>query len=176
MFTFDYIDKNFRELPFPRVFNIGLDEEMLDLCRRFNKLWLEKKPGYRLEARGVFTLVLNSLISYTLNDKQDEESTKRLNKVKEYILSNYNREIKIEELAAIVNLNSVYFGVYFRKNIGQTIGDYINQIRINRARDLLTTGEYKVNEAAYQCGFNDSLYFSKVFKKFMGISPSSLLK
>lgn len=176
MFIFSYTDNSFYELPFPRVFHLGLDGQMLNFCKEFNSLWLEKKFGYKIEARGLFTLILHKLISYVMENKQNEISVKRLDKVKEYILNNYNKDLNINQLASIVNLNPVYFGAYFKRYTGQYLSDFINFIRINKAKDLLLTGEYRVNEVAYQCGFNDSLYFSKVFKKMTGVSPSSLLK
>ena len=59
-------------------------------------------------------------------------------------------------------------------NIG--FSKYLNQLRIKHAYDLISQNMTSVSEIAYNCGFSDSLYFSKVFKKITGISPTEYIK
>jgi two-component system response regulator YesN len=69
------------------------------------------------------------------------------------------------------NLSSSHFSTVFSQEIGETFRDYLNTLRIDRARELLRTTNLKCSEIAYQCGYNDSHYFSTVFKKKAGFSP-----
>lgn len=170
-FQYTYFCEDFKSLPFSRKFHVGIDHYLIELLRRFKFTWLEKRSGYQLEARGIFLLIIHYLISDYLNTSIAAIHEKRINKVKKYIFKNFNSQIKIQELADLVHLHPGYLGKVFKDEVGDSINEFINKIRINKACDLLATGE-TVSETAYQCGFNDPFYFSKVFKKIKGFSPS----
>jgi len=89
-----------------------------------------------------------------------------------YISQHIQHSIRTSELAALCNLHPVYFAALFRKSTGLAVKDYMNRARIRHAKDLLDSREYKIAEAAAHSGFEDALYFSKVFKKYAGMSPS----
>ena len=162
-------------LPLPTRFHIGIHSPMLNQYKEFNALWMEKREGFMLKARALFMLILYEVLR---NASTQEHSlpNKRMEKVKTYIINNYATKIGLEDLANQVGLNPVYFGTYFRKHMGLSAKEYINQIRIHKAYDLLSTGGYTVSEVALKCGFDDIFYFSKTFKKITGIVPSSLLR
>ncbi|WP_372516736.1 helix-turn-helix transcriptional regulator [Paenibacillus silviterrae] len=69
-----------------------------------------------------------------------------------------------------------YLGKLFRINTGISFKEYLNQMRINQAEILLSTGGYSVTEVAERCGFHDISYFSNVFKSIKGCPPSSVCK
>lgn len=170
-FQYRFVDGGFRELPLPRKFHIGIEHNLIELLERFKFVWLEKKEGYILEARGLFLLILHRLMENYLNINNTTIHGKRINNVKKYILENFHTQIKIQELADLVHLHPGYLGKIFKDEVGYTINEFINRIRINKACDLLASGE-TVFETAYQCGFSDPFYFSKVFKRMKGIPPS----
>ncbi len=157
------------KLPFKTVTTVGLPEELLRLYQEFTYLWLEKEPGYKLKAKGLFLQILHQLI-YP-GDKTNRLDW-RIVRIKEYLLKHYQEKIKIADLAKLVNLSPVYCGALFKKQTGLSIKAYLNQIRIQKACDLLATGEYNVSEVAAFCGFDDLFYFSKVFKRVTGMAPS----
>ncbi|MFW5998717.1 MAG: helix-turn-helix domain-containing protein [Bacillota bacterium] len=175
-FQYEYSEGDFFELPFPAQFNLNKNYDIIKLYQKLNVLWLEKNKEYLLEARALFMLLLKNIISQLSSSEEKKVHDKRIEKVKQYILNKYHQEIKVQELAELVNLNPVYFGTYFKKKTGVKVNRYINQIRINKAENLLSAGGYTVAETAYQCGFKDPFYFSKTFKKIKGFSPSDLLK
>ena len=76
----------------------------------------------------------------------------------------------------MTNLSPLYFGTLFKQETGLTFRQYLTNIRINQAENLLSSGMYNVSEAAAECGFSDVFYFSKVFKEHRGISPSEVIK
>ena len=175
-FTYDFFQGEFNRLPFLVKFHIDIDDELLSLYRKFSYLWLEKNPGFKLEARAVFMLILNRLINYVEQDYQPDCHDSRIKLIKHYILHNYHTKINMDELTKLVNLNPIYLGAYFKKHTGLSVKEYINRIRIHRAETLLSTGGYNVSEVSYQCGFEDPFYFSKLYKKIVGIAPSSVSK
>lgn len=175
-FQYQSLDKTDIELPFPTVFSPGIDLELIELFKELNCQWTEKSEGYVLKSRALFMLLLHRL--FTLKFKPDSPFyfDQRMEKIKAYILKNYQRKITIRELSELFKLSPVYLGAAFIKYTDISIREYINRIRINKSVDLLNTGEYTVSEAAYRCGFEDPFYFCKVFKKYMGIPPSMLLR
>lgn len=89
-----------------------------------------------------------------------------------YIHMHFAEDITREEVARHVCLAPEYFAKQFKKEYGTTIKDYINMCRANAARDLLKTTDLSITEIAGRVGFSDSSYFTVVFKKIMGASPS----
>lgn len=163
-------------LPIPPVTKIGLDTDLIELYREFNQAWLEKEEGYMLKCRAIFMLILHKLIIFHKRSMLHPRPDARIRKVKEHISMNYSGKITVDMLAETINLNPVYFGAFFKKHTGYSVKEYINLIRIRKSRDLLSTGEYSVKETAYLCGFEDIYYFSKVFKRITGTSPSYYVK
>jgi AraC-like DNA-binding protein len=68
----------------------------------------------------------------------------------------------------------MYFGNLFKQQVGMSFRQYLTSIRLNQAENLLLSGEYRVGEVADLCGFSDAFYFSKVYRKEKGISPSKV--
>jgi AraC family transcriptional regulator, arabinose operon regulatory protein len=162
-------------LPFPTVFTVGRLSELTEYYKCFNNVWMQKDPEYLLEARAIFMLILHKLITLAQNVGTSQKSHSITTEIKEYIMSHLNQKIEIPEMADIFGLHPVYFGALFKKNSGYTIKEYITMLRINNAENLLSTGGYTVSEAAFRCGFEDIFYFSKVFKKYKGVTPSSII-
>lgn len=79
--------------------------------------------------------------------------------------------ITLADLAEIVGMNEKYLCRFFKSFTGQTPIDYINRLRIDRACYEMTVNKMTVTNAAYECGFNELSYFSKIFKKYKGVSP-----
>ncbi|MBS4208076.1 response regulator [Bacillus sp. FJAT-50079] len=95
---------------------------------------------------------------------------------KSYIMENYQQEISLDIISNIVNLSSVYFSILFKKEVGINFLDYLNRYRIEAAKEMLKDVKYNINDVATLSGFQDSRYFSKKFKKQMGVTPSEYRK
>ena len=166
-----------RKLPFPAKFKIDFPSSVLDLYRHFNKIWLERSPGYRLEASAILMLIIcRYLRMLQCGSGSSSYGDMRVENIKDYIANHFDAKIDMKLLAGLYNLHPVYLGSYFKKNAGISIREYINKIRIQKAEDLLSMGECTVSEAASRCGFEDIFYFSRVFSEIKGYSPSSVLK
>lgn len=95
----------------------------------------------------------------------------QLKPVLEYIDANYSSPVTLADLSRIAGMTPKYFCRYFRAAIHRTPMDYLNYYRIERACYILSTTELPITDVAYQCGFNDSSYFVKTFKKYMDVTP-----
>lgn len=166
-----------RKLPFPLKFKVEFPGSLPDLYRHFNKIWLERSPGYALEARAILMLILCRYLRMAQEGPGfSPYGDMRIESIKEYIANHFDAKIDMKLLAGLYSLHPVYLGAYFKKNAGISIREYINKIRIQKAEDLLAAGECTVSEAAVRCGFEDIFYFSRVFSGIKGYPPSSVLK
>jgi len=86
-----------------------------------------------------------------------------------YIRKNYNT-VCLDDVAAEVGFNSTYFSKIFKEELGINYCQYVNKIRIEKSKELLRAG-LPLSEIAQKIGFNDQSYFTRVFRKYEGISP-----
>ncbi len=103
--------------------------------------------------------------------ESSEENFTRFEPVVEYIEKNINKPIALTELAEILYLNKVYFSNEFKRVFGVSPNRYINNKRIDLAKKLLLNTNKRISEITVECGFNGQLYFSRIFKDRIGVSP-----
>lgn len=89
-----------------------------------------------------------------------------------FIQEKFCEELSLEDVADHVHLNSHYFSKVFKQRIGETFIDYVTRLRINKAKELIRDGKLSLKEVCYLVGYKDPNYFSRVFKKAAGVSPT----
>jgi two-component system, response regulator YesN len=100
------------------------------------------------------------------------QHAKLIRQAKEYIDAHYmEANISLNDIAALVNLSSSHFSVVFAQETNQTFKDYLTEVRIQKAKELLRTTALRSTDISYQVGYNDPHYFSSAFKKNTGFSP-----
>jgi len=115
--------------------------------------------------------IMSAALAY--RDSQSRGQYKDLiRQVKAYMEGHYaDSELSLNMAAAQVNLSASHFSVVFSQETGQTFKEYLTEIRINKAKELLRMTALRSADIAYQVGYNDPHYFSSVFKKHTGCSP-----
>jgi two-component system response regulator YesN len=115
--------------------------------------------------------ILSSALAY--RDSQPNDHYKSLiHQTLEYLERHYtDPELSLNEMAAQANLSASHFSVVFSQETGRTFKEYLTEIRINKAKELLRMTALRSADIAYQVGYNDPHYFSTVFKKHTGLSP-----
>lgn len=93
-----------------------------------------------------------------------------------YIATHFSSTITLKEIASYVNLSPAYFSSLFKKNTKVSYSEYLNYVRIEESKRLLSNTDYPVLDIAIATGFEDQSYFSKVFKKYTGFSPAKYRK
>jgi len=93
-----------------------------------------------------------------------------IKKAVQYINDNYDKKITLDDIAGYVGISKYYFSVLFKKEKDITFSSYLNSVRIEKAKQILKNPRITINDAAYEVGFNDSQYFSKTFKKYVGMT------
>lgn len=90
----------------------------------------------------------------------------------EYIREHLTEELNLKLVADKVGISTAYLSTLFKQYLGCGFVDYLNKTRIEYACNYMQDGEMKIYEIAYMAGFHDEKYFSRVFKKVTGQSPS----
>lgn len=105
--------------------------------------------------------------------REDEQGNRRLiAKAKKYILNHYMERISLEQVASAINISPGYLSTIFRQCTGACFTDYVTGVKIDQAKRLLRETDYKVYEVSEMLGYQNAYYFSKVFKKIVGMTPS----
>lgn len=108
-----------------------------------------------------------------VHSRKPHRSVKVIEDVKSYIARHYgNEELRIEDIARSVHMNYNHLCFVFKKETTVTINDYLTETRMIKAKELFDRGESVIQSVANRVGYADANYFSKCFKKHIGITPS----
>lgn len=103
-------------------------------------------------------------------------SNKIVQVTKDYLEAHYSEEITLENIAEQVNISPQYFSKLIKKNTGFNFIDWLSILRVKKAKELLSNSNYTVKEVCFMVGYKDPNYFSRIFKKRIGITPSEYIK
>lgn len=117
-----------------------------------------------------------SYIFENIHKAVQAQNARPVRTVLRYIEEHYTDSIRLEDAALLVSLNPAYLSNIFKKETGENFVDYLNSFRIEHAKAKLKDSNLSVNEIAYSVGFQDARYFSKLFKKYVGITPKDYRK
>ena len=95
-------------------------------------------------------------------------------KAREYIDLHYAEQVSLDRIAETLRISPFYLSHLFSRESGFSFVEYITQVRMRKAKELISSGAKNVSEAAYAVGYNDGSYFSKVFHRYYGLSPNAV--
>lgn len=95
----------------------------------------------------------------------------RMHAILEFLISNYTREIRLEEVAHLVNMSAAGFCRYLKSRTQKTLIELVNEFRVNQACKLLRESDQKIVEIGYEVGFANLSNFNRQFKRTTGLSP-----
>ncbi len=130
-------------------------------------------PGFELMATGHF-MMLVALLSrfYTASKSPDAQKVLRLADALSYLEKHFMEPLEVDELAKMANMSRRSFFRAFSEVTHQSPQAYMMRLRIMKAVKMLETSGENITEVAFECGFQDSNYFSRQFKNTMGMPPS----
>lgn len=159
-----------------------IDKDILSLIEMFILTMKNRDPGFEFVLDQFSTLIASKIISnintkcpYEYHNKRFSEKN-GMREVIDFFHENYNVEYNTKSIAKLSNFSAYYFIRVFKAETGQTPYEYLLNIKINKAIQLLKTKKYNVTEVCDLCGFNNPGYFSTIFKSKTGFSPTSYLK
>lgn len=128
---------------------------------------------FTLKAHTRWLLKFGSWVGNTMeNFHRGSKTDKIVEAAKEYVRENYGEKLTLAAIASKIGISQGYLSSVFKKQTGGNLNDYINQMKIEKAKELLEKHEYMMYEISDMLGFENPYYFSKVFKKLTGITPS----
>ena len=156
------------------LFLLDFDEniKILNLFQKIYKLWLTKPNGYYFKCMSAVYEILYEML---LKSEQysPKSKYKKLEPGIEYIHNNLYDDIDYNLPSKICGISYTYFKKLFIEKFGVPPVRYVNNIRLERSRELLLTNKYSVGEIAKMCGFENTYYFSKKFKEKYQSSPTA---
>lgn len=160
------------------VFNVmkekGIDiEGVLD---RNEDLFRKQMDFSSLDSYEAWICDYCSLLLQSLSDLHGKHYSSVISRAVDYINQHYSEEVTLKMVADEVNKSSSYFSCIFKKEMNVNFNEYLNQVRIRKAKELLRMPDAIIYEVAEQTGFHDYKYFTKVFKKLCGCSPTEYIK
>lgn len=112
-------------------------------------------------------------LNRAINEGRDNAAKQIMEKAKQYIQDNYQDPgLSVEQICRYLHMSPAYFSTMFKKATGQTYINYLTELRLNKAVELLNTTDDKTYVIAAQVGYQEQNYFSYVFKKKFGVSPT----
>lgn len=118
------------------------------------------------------------LYEYLISEMQENASKKEsthhgvITKAMAFIEENYSNNISLNDVAEAINMSYFYFSRLFKESTGKSFSDYLTEFRIDKSIELMKDDELSIKQISYDIGYNDPNYFSKIFKKLKGITPT----
>ena len=156
------------------------DAYLTDLCNHIMDEYKEKPIGYKCAMRSYARLLLANLfrkhmICPEVESDRDLPAHYSISKLAmRYMRKNYLKNFSVSQMSRDLAISAAYLCRCFRKTVNIKPIEYINYLRCNTAGYYIINKQNTIKEAALNCGFNNLSYFSRTFKKIMGILPSEL--
>ena len=140
--------------------------------------WSSKLPGHLMRCRSLVLELLSLVISETHHviAASRVPHFHAINNIVKAIQRNYASSFSVEDLSEESGLSPAYFRRLFKQVTGHTPVNYINRVKVDKAKDLLLSGECNVSEAASAVGFDNVFYFSRLFKRISSVNPSEYIR
>ncbi len=116
------------------------------------------------------------ITSYVKAQSNIDYSNHIVKATKEYLENHYTEDISLEDVAEQVNISPQYFSKLIKKTTGFNFIDWLSMLRVKKAKELLNNSNLTVKEVCFMVGYKDPNYFSRIFKKRIGITPSEYIK
>lgn len=154
---------------------VCIESKVLELCEIMLSSCRSDRELERFRGQSAFQELLYRLLK-NIREHPDLNARGGLERTKLYIDGHFHESLSVDMLAAIAGLSPRYYGELFKKTYGLSVMDYVTQARVNSAKQLMVQSPARLSDIAHQVGFNDEFYFSRKFKKEVGVSPTVYLK
>ncbi|OCT11525.1 AraC family transcriptional regulator [Paenibacillus pectinilyticus] len=177
MISFDVLGEAQHEGDFPLrgELSVHFESTLVQLCEQLCLSSRSESAMERFRGQSVFHELVYWLMTHIrLQPKSDSRAA--MDRTKSYIETHFHESMTIEQLARMAEISSKYYVSLFKKTYGKTAIDYLTEVRVNMAKQLMLQADVRLKDVAFQVGYNDEFYFSRMFKKEVGVSPTVYLK
>lgn len=110
-------------------------------------------------------------VAHALDERSDQKTDIIAAQACRYVREHYQDKLTLGQVAEALGISSGYLSTVFSKHVGESFSNYVAEVKVEKAKELLKEHRYMMYEISDQLGFENPFYFSKVFKKFAGVSP-----
>lgn len=151
------------------------DPQMVILSEFIYAYSRSEHPLERFRGQSAFQELLYWIMK-NIRLQPESDSRTALDRTKAYIDNHYNENLTIEQLARMAEVSPKYFVDLFKKTYGKSAIDYVTEVRVRHAKRFMVQSDAKLRDIAHQVGYSDEFYFSRKFKKEVGVSPTVYMK
>ena len=172
-FTADFFNKKIGDNLF-NCFNnpfVSEPQKYIDILNKIEDEFLFKDEYTEDIVKNLISILLVKLSRVSTNNIYNSSNSSLSEEIVKYINNNYDKNISRQTLANEFYLSENHISTLFKKETGFGFNEYLNIIRIKNSEHLLITTNMSISKISFACGFQDSNYYSSVFKKVNGVSP-----
>lgn len=162
-------------MPYFKNDAFGISIDLIPIIKSFMAEYTDKLPGYEQQIKFLEERLTHLIIRNILKVKTSEQNISNrieIEKALEFIGGRFTEKVALEDIARHVNYSPSHFSRLFKKEVGKTVPDYINTLRLNAAKKKLESGIENITEVAYSCGFSSPSHFASAFKAKFKCTPS----
>lgn len=180
-FSYSYVDFNGEDwsikkevevLPFQPMKELRDYYIIENLFEKMVDCWMDKLPGYEFMSKVFLQQLLIEIYQNIKKKNHDYSASLKVENIIKYMNENINNKLTLTELSEIVQLSPTYLSRIFKETTGYSLIEYFNKMKIDKSKEMIIEGDKKIKEISRLLGFNDEFYFSRIFKKYEGVSPS----
>ena len=157
-----------------------LYDPLLRLIREMNRTWEQQEVGYELLMKAHLLTVLALLMPHCTKDSAElalrAEHAEKIKAALDFMECNYAEEIAIADVAAACYFSQYHFMRFFKKYMGVSCGEYLKNLRLEKAAQAFTRGETGILDVAMESGFRNLSYFYREFQKKYGYTPKQFIQ
>ena len=136
----------------------------------------QKEAHYKTVIKGEIISFVARMCREYVEEKRTSGNDDMIKQGLQFIRGHFKENITVEQVATHAGFSKFHFSRQFKCITGKSVMDYVQFLRCRYARELLHEGKCSVSDAATECGFSDVSYFTKVFKRQMGVLPSEVMR
>ena len=155
----------------PLIKNAGSNPLILTAIETLISCTNNTEPYVETLARGVALMLLSEIFKVTSFSEIQTHNVDILKKILNYCYENFTNDISLDDISKELHIGRYYISRIFNQKFHMGFTQYINSLRIKKARELLTLGEYSITEIAFMCGYNSVRSFNRCFRKSLNTSP-----
>ncbi len=162
--------------PHPHLFTSASPDAVESILKQMERIWrFDGTEGGRYELLSLFYKLISLLVRSEQTEYQTVEQKRRIDPAMDFLEAHlFDSDLRTDSLHKLCSMSAPTFRRIFASRFGTSPRKYINAQRLSQAKAILESGEYKnLSEVARSVGYDDPLYFSRLFKEFYGSSPSN---
>lgn len=161
-------------LPAGKIVHPGVDAAACEQLRQLHRAFMRRGAGFEAACAGHLAVIAARLAAAIEEGKSRAQTGRRLYASLEYLHAHYAEPIRLETLSALEYLSPSRYAALFRTSTGLSPQQYLIRLRMQTAFELVRTSDMSIHEIARAVGYEDQLYFSRLFRQRFGLSPRQL--